>query len=116
MYKVHQDAVKLPVYVESESSGSIPLISASASMDDADKIHLSLTNIDPTNEQKLRGLTVSPSLSIAGTIINAACIQDRDTFEDGDKVSIGKFAGASVSGTVLRVLMPPHSLITLEIG
>ena len=29
LYKVHQDAVKLPVYVESEASGGLPTVSAS---------------------------------------------------------------------------------------
>jgi alpha-N-arabinofuranosidase len=121
MYKVHQDAVMLPVYVESETTGpGLPLISASASMDDAGKIHLSLTNIDPVNEAEvrveLRGLTVSPSLKISGSIITAERIQDCNTFEDGDKVSIGEFTGARVSGTALRALMPPRSLVTLELG
>ncbi|MDR0641154.1 MAG: alpha-N-arabinofuranosidase, partial [Treponema sp.] len=121
MYKVHQDAVMLPVHVESEITGAgLPLISASASLDDADKIHLSLTNIDTAGEQEirveLRGLTVSPSLEISGTIINSPRIQDCNTFEDDSKVSIGEFTGASVSGTALQVLIPPHSLVTLELG
>jgi alpha-N-arabinofuranosidase len=121
MYKVHQDAVMLPVYVESGTTGpGLPLISASASMDDAGKIHLSLTNIDPANEieirVELRGLTVSPSLKISGSIITAERIQDCNTFEDGDKVSTGEFTGARASGTTLRALMPPRSLVTLELG
>ena len=65
---------------------------------------------------ELRGLTVSPSLKISGRIISAAKIQDHNTFEEGDKVSISLFDGASVSGTALRVLIPPHSLVTLELG
>jgi alpha-N-arabinofuranosidase len=121
MYKVHQDAVMLPVHLESETTGpGLPLISASASLDDGDKIHLSLTNIDTADEREvrveLRGLTVSPSLKISGTIINAAKIQDRNTFEEADKVSISRFDGASVSGAALRVILPPHSLATLELG
>jgi alpha-N-arabinofuranosidase len=121
MYKVHQDAVMLPVHVESETIGTgLPLISASASLDDRDKIHLSLTNIDPANEREirveLRGLTVSPSLSISGTVINSGRIQDCNTFEDGAKVSIAEFTGAAVSGTALHVVLLPHSLVTLELG
>ncbi|MDR2078644.1 MAG: alpha-N-arabinofuranosidase [Treponema sp.] len=121
MYKVHQDAVMLPVHLESETiSTGLPVISASASMDDADKVHLSLTNIDPVDEQELRvelrGLTVSPSLAISGTVIMSERIQDCNTFEEGGKVFISEFTGASVSGTALRVLMPPHSLVTLELG
>jgi alpha-N-arabinofuranosidase len=120
MYKVHQDAMKFPVYMESESRDGIPLVSASASMDDADKLHLSLTNIDLAGEQEieveLRGLTVSPSLTISGTIINSGQIQDCNTFEEGGKVGIDTFAGAAISGTALRAVLPPHSLVTLELG
>jgi alpha-N-arabinofuranosidase len=121
MYKVHQDAVMLPIRVESETLGAdLPLISASASMDGENRIHLSLTNIDPAEAREirveLRGFTVSASLRISGTIITAGKIQDCNTFEEGDKVAIRKFDGASVSGTALAVRLPPHSLVTLELG
>jgi alpha-N-arabinofuranosidase len=93
MYKVHQDAVKLPVYVESETvnrGGEMPLISASASRDAGNRLHLSLTNIDALNGQELRvelrGLDLSPSLNISGTVIGSEHIQDCNTFEEGDKV------------------------------
>ncbi|MDR0670059.1 MAG: alpha-N-arabinofuranosidase [Treponema sp.] len=123
MYKVHHDAVKLPVYVESEMAGqggTIPIISASASMDDENRIHLSVTNIDPTCEQELkvelRGVTLSPSVAVSGKIITSERIQDHNTFEDGNKVSLGEFTSAALSGSVLRVVLPAKSLVTLELG
>jgi alpha-N-arabinofuranosidase len=123
MYKVHQDAVKLPVYVESETinrGGEMPLISASASRDDRNKLHLSLTNIDSVNEQdlkvELRGLDLGPSVKISGTVIGSGHIQDCNTFEDGARVCIKNFAGTSLDGAALRVSLPPHSLVTLELG
>jgi alpha-N-arabinofuranosidase len=123
MYKVHQDAVKLPVYVESETvnrGGELPLISASASRDDGNKLHLSLTNIDSVNEQDLkvefRGLDLSSSVKISGTVIGSEHIQDCNTFDEGAKVCIKDFAGTSLDGAALRVRMPPHSLVTLELG
>jgi alpha-N-arabinofuranosidase len=125
MYKVHHDAVKLPVYVESEEIQGMPAISASASQDDTGKIHLSLTNIDPAKEQELRieprGVTISPALAISGTILTSERLQDHNTFDDanGDhaKVTLKKFtAGATLSAMALRVILPPHSLVTLELG
>jgi alpha-N-arabinofuranosidase len=123
MYKVHQDAVKLPVYVESETvnrGGEMPLISASASRDEGNKLHLSLTNIDSVNEQELkvelRGLDLSPSVKISGTVIGSEHIQDCNTFEEDDKVCIKDFTGTSLDGAALRVRLPPHSLVTLELG
>jgi alpha-N-arabinofuranosidase len=120
MYKVHQDAVKLPVYVESELVRGIPAISASASLDDSNQIHLSMTNIDLVKEQELtvelRGLTISPSVKISGNIITAEHIQDYNTFGDDGKVILKKFDGTSLSGTVIKVVLPAKSLVTLELG
>ncbi|MDR0585172.1 MAG: alpha-N-arabinofuranosidase [Treponema sp.] len=123
MYKVHQDAVKLPVYVESETvnrGSEMPLISASASRDERNKLHLSLTNIDSGSEQELRvelrGLDLSPSVKISGTVIGSEHIQDCNTFDDDAKVGIKNFTGTSLDGAALWVSLPPHSLVTLELG
>jgi len=120
MYKVHHDAFKLRVQVESEKcsagSGAIPAISASSSKDDEGKIHVSMTNIDPKNQQEvlleIRG--VSPG-SLTGKIITADRMQDHNTFEDADKVKIEDFSGAVISGRDIRVTLPAKSVVTLEI-
>jgi alpha-N-arabinofuranosidase len=123
MYKVHQDAVKLPVYLESENVsqgfGSIPAISASASADGEGRIHVSLTNIDPREERKidleLRGASLS---SVSGQIITSEHIQDHNTFDKPDTVKIGAFRDAAVSrcgnGSVITVTLPAKSIVTLE--
>jgi alpha-N-arabinofuranosidase len=120
MYQVHQDALKLPVHVESDSCtvgfGSIPSISASASEDEKGKIHVSITNIDPTNEKTvqldLRG--ISPK-SITGSIITSEKMQDHNTFENANKVGMKDFSGAVISGCNVNVTLPAKSVVTLEI-
>jgi alpha-N-arabinofuranosidase len=120
MYKVHHDAVKLPVYVESETRGETPLLSASASMDGKNRIHVSVTNIDTAGEQELavelRGVTLSPSAAVSGNIIASGRIQDHNTFDDPGRVRLKEFKGASLSGQAVKVVLPPASLVTLEIG
>jgi alpha-N-arabinofuranosidase len=120
MYKVHHDAVKLPVYVESEAAGGVPAVSASASMNDEGRIHLSMTNIDPTHEQELkvelRGVTLSPSTALSGKVITSPNMQDHNTFEEGNKVSLVNYLRAALSGTALKVVLPPKSLSTLALG
>jgi len=121
MYKVHHDALKLPVYVESDGCslgfGSIPVITASASEDDNGKIHISLTNIDLKKEQPvsldLRGVSVKP---IGGRIIASGNMGDHNTFENGDKVSVNDFPGAKAdsSGGKFTAVLPPMSVVTLE--
>jgi alpha-N-arabinofuranosidase len=120
MYKVHQDAVRLPVYVESENVSlgfeSIPAITASASIDGQDKVHVSLTNIDIKEEKmvkvELRGLQLR---NVSGTIITSANIQDHNTFEKGDVVKIGPFSGASIVQGRVSVKLPPKSVVTIEL-
>jgi alpha-N-arabinofuranosidase len=120
MYKVHHDALKLPVYVESEQKAvgfsTIPLVSASATLDRAQKIHVSLTNIDALKEQsvniELHGVPVN---SAKGTIMTSANIQDRNTFGAPDKVNIKPFNDTVPGNGVITVRMPPKSLVTLEI-
>jgi alpha-N-arabinofuranosidase len=120
MYKVHQDAVKLPVYAESEKcsadSYSIPVLSVSSSKDDSSRIHVSMTNIDPKNQQEvqLEINGVSPK-SVTGKVITSGKMQDHNTFEDANKVELKDFSGAVISGSNVIVTLPAKSLVTLEI-
>jgi alpha-N-arabinofuranosidase len=128
MYTVHHDAVKLPVYIESDDTGGMSAgttagttaVSASASMDDAGRIHISMTNIDLAKEQtvqiELRGVTVSPSIQISGQIITAEKKEAHNTFEKPDSVTVKAFTGAAVSGNSVMVHLPPQSLVTVELA
>ncbi|GHV64260.1 intracellular exo-alpha-L-arabinofuranosidase 2 [Spirochaetia bacterium] len=120
MFKVHHDAVKLPVFTESEpvavGFGSIPAISASASIDDEDRVHVSLTNIDPVKEQKvnleLRGI---PLKSVSGQILSSANMQDHNSFDNPEKVKLRSFTDAVISHSTVTVTLPSKSVVTLEI-
>jgi alpha-N-arabinofuranosidase len=120
MYKVHQDALKLPVYVESEKcstgSFSIPAISVSSSKDSKGKIHVSMTNIDPKNQQEvhLEIQGVSPG-QVTGKIITSEKMQDHNSFDNTNKVEIRAFSGVVVSHGNITVTMPEKSIVTLEI-
>jgi alpha-N-arabinofuranosidase len=103
--------------VDSESSGSIPAISSSASEDDNGKIHVSIINIDPKNEQlvqiDLRGACAKPA---NGQIITSENMADHNTFTEGNKVKIKDFNGAKADGPggKISVNLPPKSVVTLE--
>ena len=120
MYKVHQDAVKLPVFTESETVRDIKKISASASVDSENRIHISITNADPVKETQvqieLRGCTLSSSADVKGKIITSGKIQDHNTFEKPDTVILSDFSGAKISGSFLNVELPPRSVVTLELA
>jgi alpha-N-arabinofuranosidase len=120
LYKVHQDAVKLPVYVESGTLSNMPVVSASASEDDDGRIHISLTNVDLKKEQEvkveLRGLTLSPSVKVKGQIVTSGNMADHNTFDKPDAVKVENFSAPPVSGRGLTVTLPPMSVVTLELA
>ena len=78
-----------------------------------------MTNIDPYNGQsviiELRGISLKPA---GGQIIASENIKDHNTFDEIDKVKIREFDGFKPEGASgkLAVLLPPKSLITLELG
>ncbi len=120
MYAVHHDALMLPVDVRGElyalGDKSIPALSASASRGTDGTIHCSLVNIDPGHSREvvveLRGASCS---SVTGRILASSKIQDHNTFEAPDKVKPAAFTGAKLSGTTLRVQMPPCSVVVLSL-
>lgn len=117
MFKVHHDAVKLPVHVESdECSNGSPAISASASESDDNKIHISLTNIDLKNEQTvdidLREYAAKPS---GGSIITSDNMTDHNTFDHTEKVKINSFNNFKSEGNKIKAVLPPKSVVTIEL-
>jgi len=119
MYKVHHDAVKLPLYIESESVGGMPALNASASRDESGQIHISVANIDPVKPQvvkiEMNGCVISASVKISGQILASDRIQDYNTFDNPGLVAPKKFNGASISGNCINAELPPGSVITLEL-
>jgi len=120
MYKVHHDALLLPVVLESpdyEYNGmALPMISASASRSADGIIHISIVNIDPHQDNQLaidvRGADVS---SVTGRILTAEKINSLNTFEDPDRVRLAEFKDLSFARGMLQVTMPAKSIVVLEI-
>jgi alpha-N-arabinofuranosidase len=124
LYQVHQDAVKLPVFIEGEDyslgRGAVPALSASASVDTEDRVHVSLVNIDPRKEKKATlELTGFSPQGLSARILTAENMGDHNTFEEPNRVSLGDFKDPVLSRGAGRSLvtlsLPPKSLVVLEI-
>ena len=120
MYNVHQDALLLPldVHVADYVFGGekLPAVSASASRDKAGKVHVSLVNIDPNKPQEisisLRGMSAT---SVSGRLLTSGKVQDYNSFDKPDFVKPVEFKGATLRGDVLKVMLPPVSVVVLEV-
>ena len=121
MYKVHQDAMLVPVQLISNDfvmgNERIQAVNVSASKDQSGKMHISLTNIDNKNGQEVEiNLKGFNAKKVTGRILTSAKVQDHNTFDDPNKVEPKSFDDFTLKGDNLKVNMPPISVIVLELG
>ena len=120
LYKVHQDATLLPVSFscnQYENDGKkIDAVSVSASKDANGKIHITLVNVDPNKAQtvdcELRGFTAK---KVTGKALTSEKINDYNTFEKPNTVSVKDFNDAKLSKESISVQLPAKSVVMLEI-
>jgi alpha-N-arabinofuranosidase len=120
MYKVHQNALMVPIKVTSAEfifdGKKIPSVSVSASIDSTEKLHISLSNIDNKNRQKVEiELNGYKAKNITGRILSSAKVQDHNTFDNPETVAPKDFNKTNLSGNKLVVDIPPISVIVLEL-
>ncbi len=120
LYKVHQDAKRLPVNFSSPDytidGKKIPSINISASQDSTGTVHLSLVNLQPDKKISLRTSLVGIKWNtVQGKILTAANLTDINSFENPNKIHIEKFSGARKEGTELVIEMPAKSIVALEL-
>ena len=120
MFRVHQDAVSLPVELTTrdlpESPVRIPEVSASASRDAAGKIHISLVNTNPDSPVTVScAVTGAGPGSPTGRMLTGPSMTSHNTFDAPHAVEPVPFAGAAASGDHLSVTLPPLSVVVLEL-
>ncbi|MBN2425827.1 MAG: alpha-N-arabinofuranosidase [Calditrichaceae bacterium] len=120
MYKVHQDALLAPVTVMSNDfvrgDKKLQAVSVSASKDQSGKMHISLTNIDNHNDQKVEiALKGFAAKKISGRILTSKNIQDHNNFDNPEKIAPKAFDDASLSGDKIHLTIPANSVVVLEL-
>lgn len=120
MYAVHQDAQLLETDVENAlytgPEGAIPQLSVSSSVDAEGKIHVTICNLDPNNSAdinlELEGASVS---KVSGSIITAAEINAKNTFEAPEEVTEQAFTQATLENNAVKAVIPAKSVVLLEL-
>ena len=120
LYQVHQNARSLVVKFNSpdyEYNGKkIPAINVSASRDSLGAVHFTLVNFDAAKSITVRtSLDNLPSRVIAGQILTSQKFNDVNTFSEAGKVKPAVFNGVKKQGSDLVVILPPKSLVVLEL-
>lgn len=119
MYQVHQDAERLSM----ERTGDEPVLpggghtlSASASMDAAGRVHLSLCNAHPQDAADIRCSLRDGNYGKAeGTILTDNDMTAHNTFDKPDRIKPAKFTGAKIAKGDLEVKLPARSVVVLEL-
>lgn len=120
MYKIHQDAIFLPLDLQCDSKDigerNVPYISASASQKDG-IIRITLANIDPDSERNVNidfsGRNIK---TIKGRILTSSHISDHNTFEKPETVKPEQFDKTKINNNKLNVKLPAKSIVVLEVN
>jgi alpha-N-arabinofuranosidase len=120
MYKVHQGATMIPVSVTCRDytfdGKSVPSISVSASKDVTGKIHITLVNLDPNNQNPLTlNLGILNDLNITGEVITSKNMNDYNDFGMAAKVVPARFQDFKLNNGQLVVNMPSKSIVGMEL-
>ncbi|MDO4950315.1 MAG: alpha-L-arabinofuranosidase C-terminal domain-containing protein, partial [Bacteroidales bacterium] len=136
MYVPHQDATFLPFEIQcddmqvpnerfrggrsdEEPTRTLPMLSATASRDAKGLIHVSLANVDLTQEQTVTiHLDDTQVKNVSGTILTSKNIADHNTFKKPNTVKTENFKGAKLdknNPSALTVTLPAKSIVTLEV-
>jgi alpha-N-arabinofuranosidase len=121
MFRVHQDARLIPVNLKCEDyvydGKKIPSISASASVDQSGKMHVSLANLNPGKKISVNIPVIGESFkNIKGEVLTAPRINSYNSFESPDEVKPVAFGGFDFKNNILTVEMPAKSVVVLELS
>lgn len=121
MYKSHQDATFIPSTIKSEEykmgDQSFPSVTATASKNKEGKVNISLSNLNPNKpiemdvdltDGQLKNVTVA-------SILTAPAFNSINDFNNPETVKPASFSDYSISNGKLKVKLPPHSLVSIEI-
>jgi alpha-N-arabinofuranosidase len=121
MYRVHHDAVLLPLTLETgeyvHQGEVLPMVSVSASKSEDGVIHVSLVNIDPLRRTNLNmELKGGEFNRVSGRLLTAKKLNSMNTFEKDDQVKPVSYSGASLKKNIIKAEIPAKSIVVLEIN
>ncbi|MCA9912684.1 MAG: alpha-N-arabinofuranosidase, partial [Anaerolineae bacterium] len=120
MFKGHQDATRLALEIETDSTTvdgyELPFVSASASRTTSGEVLLTLCNLHPN---EARSVTVNVAdmdvTNVDGTILVGDAIQAHNTFEEPDRVTPQAFEGTTLVDGTLTIALPAASVVALTL-
>jgi alpha-L-arabinofuranosidase len=120
MYRVHQNAIMLPVKLASRNyrvgTEELPAVNCSASIDSTGVVHISLCNIDPETSTKVAlRLDHFTGKNVTAQVLTSDKMNAHNTFENPDVVKPASFTDFTIAPNTLNVALPPMSVVVLSV-
>ncbi|NLL74143.1 MAG: alpha-N-arabinofuranosidase [Clostridiales bacterium] len=120
MFSVHQNSSLLDIDLEETyyhyGNEKIKQLSASASMDSEGKIHITICNLDPTNDVEIDCTLKGENKSkISATILTSDKINDRNTFEQPETVMEKPYHNIRIENNQIYASIPAKSVVLLTL-
>jgi alpha-N-arabinofuranosidase len=122
MYKIHQDAMLLPIKIESEIYGNnLAAIHGSASINDDNEIHISLCNINPNKhiETSIKLLLLDlKDRTLSARILKADQMNAHNTFESPHDLKPENFNSSDfiILRDEIKFKMPKMAIIVIKVS
>jgi alpha-N-arabinofuranosidase len=121
MFRIHQEArlLNIDLRCEDYSNGNrrIPAISASASVDQDGRVHISLANLNPNKAVTVTCPIIGETYkTVTGELLTAGEMNAFNSFEKPEAVEPVNFKGYTLKDGILTVNMPSKSVIVLELS
>ncbi len=119
LYKVHQDAVMLPVEVKCEKytvdSQSVDAVNCSASIKNG-VISITVCNLDPNKTQSVSFDIAGVNLSkVTGKVVTAAKMNSYNDFGKKAEVEEADFKGAKIANGRVDAVLPAKSVVLIQL-
>jgi len=119
MYKVHQDAVMLPVEIKCNKyvygSQSVDAVNCSASVKEG-KVNITLCNLDPNKSQEIsfeiQGLNLS---KVSGKVVTANKINAYNDFGKKEEVFEADFNNIKIANGKIEAILPSKSVVLIQL-
>jgi alpha-N-arabinofuranosidase len=120
LFRPFQDATQLPTELQAAiyelGSVSVPALSVSAARISGGGMAVALVNLDPHRSASISTTVVGAAIKkVTGSVLTAAVMDARNTFEAPQVVEPKPFAGAKLNGGKLDIELPPKSVLVLKL-
>jgi alpha-N-arabinofuranosidase len=120
MYQVHRNAMRLSIELSTPEyrlgDVGLPMIHASASLDDDGKRHLSVVNLAPDRAVELAVTGVPPEVrEVTARVMTAETMTAHNTFESPGAVSPSSYDGFRRDREQLSITVPAKSVLVVAL-